>query len=129
LNQLPDDQARGFLNTQINEPTRRIAAPSKPIRFQGVSVFGSSPPGVVVATGVADSLGVSDADALGLAVAVSDADAEAEALAEADADALEAVQLLLVMVLVSSVTAAFRASSWPMNVAPVFAVIDSIAIT
>ena len=47
------------------------------MRFQGVSVFGSSPPVTVVSTGVDSGLGDSLAEA--------EAEADGEALAEADA--------------------------------------------
>ena len=90
-------------------------------------MFGSSPPVTVVSTGVDSGLGDSLADA--------EAEADGEALSDADALAdgvalgTTAAHASLVIVFVSRVTAAFRAKSCPLNVAPVVAVIDSIAIT
>jgi hypothetical protein len=96
-------------------------------------VFGSSPPVTVVAEGLDSGVTLGDSEALGVVDALADALAEADgvALAEAEGVALgtAAAQASFVMVFVSRVTAPSRANSWPLKVAPVFAVIDAIANT
>lgn len=79
-------------------------------------MFGNSPPVTVLVTGVA--FGVAFTVVFGVA----------EALTVLVPEAL-VVQASLIMVLVSSVTEPFRASNWPLNVAPVFAVIEDNAKT